>query len=51
MSFFIYPPSSPQFLMTFHFYCCSVPAGLQFEKFNMPDAVRILDGIMETLSY
>ncbi|KAG1782289.1 thiamine diphosphate-binding protein [Suillus placidus] len=28
-----------------------VPAGLQFEKFNMPDAVRILDGIMETLSY
>ncbi|KAG2739234.1 pyruvate dehydrogenase [Suillus brevipes Sb2] len=28
-----------------------VPAALQFEKFNMPDAVRILDGIMETLSY
>ncbi|KAG2037304.1 transketolase [Suillus americanus] len=28
-----------------------VPAGLQFEKFNMPDAVRILDGIMETLGY
>lgn len=28
-----------------------VPAGLQFEKFNMPDEVRILDGIMETLSY
>jgi len=32
-------------------HCYSVPAGLQFEKFNMPDAVRILDGIMETLSY
>ncbi|KAG1827587.1 uncharacterized protein BJ212DRAFT_1313238 [Suillus subaureus] len=28
-----------------------VPAGLQFEKFNMPDAVRALDGIIETLSY
>ncbi|KAG0701507.1 thiamine diphosphate-binding protein [Suillus ampliporus] len=28
-----------------------VPAALQFEKFNMPDSIRILDGIMETLSY
>ncbi|KAG1741998.1 hypothetical protein EDB19DRAFT_2024506 [Suillus lakei] len=28
-----------------------VPAVLQLEKFNMPDAVRILDGILETLSY
>ncbi|KAH7889619.1 pyruvate dehydrogenase [Phlebopus sp. FC_14] len=28
-----------------------VPAALQFEKFNMPDAIRILDGIIETLSY
>ncbi|KAG1741928.1 pyruvate dehydrogenase [Suillus lakei] len=29
----------------------SIPAALQFEKFTMPDEVRILDGIMETLSY
>ncbi|KAH7909929.1 thiamine diphosphate-binding protein [Hygrophoropsis aurantiaca] len=28
-----------------------VPAALQFEKFNVPDSIRILDGIMETLSY
>ncbi|KAL4077270.1 thiamine diphosphate-binding protein [Scleroderma yunnanense] len=28
-----------------------VPAALQYEKFNMPDAIRILDGIMETLIY
>ncbi|KAH7923481.1 pyruvate dehydrogenase [Leucogyrophana mollusca] len=28
-----------------------VPAGLQYEKFNMPDAIRILDGLIETLSY
>ncbi|KAG1741954.1 thiamine diphosphate-binding protein [Suillus lakei] len=28
-----------------------VPAALQFETFNMPDEVRILDGIMEMLSY
>ncbi|KAF8136501.1 pyruvate dehydrogenase [Boletus edulis] len=28
-----------------------VPAALQFEKFNMPDAIRILDGIIETLTY
>ncbi|KAG9318614.1 thiamine diphosphate-binding protein [Chiua virens] len=28
-----------------------VPAALQFEKFNMPDAIRVLDGIVETLTY
>ncbi|EIW84882.1 pyruvate dehydrogenase [Coniophora puteana RWD-64-598 SS2] len=28
-----------------------VPAALQYEKFNMPDTIRILDGILETLSY
>lgn len=28
-----------------------VPAALQYEKFHMPDAIRILDGIMETLTY
>ncbi|KAN0077158.1 3-methyl-2-oxobutanoate dehydrogenase [Tylopilus felleus] len=28
-----------------------VPAALQFEKFNMPDTIRILDSIIETLSY
>ncbi|KAJ7085727.1 pyruvate dehydrogenase [Mycena belliarum] len=27
------------------------PVGLQYEKFYIPDAVRILDGIVETLSY
>ncbi|KAG7092809.1 2-oxoisovalerate dehydrogenase subunit beta 2, mitochondrial [Marasmius oreades] len=27
------------------------PAGLQFEKFIMPDAIRVLDAIVETLSY
>ncbi|KAK7015162.1 hypothetical protein VNI00_019187 [Paramarasmius palmivorus] len=27
------------------------PAGLQFEKFILPDAVRILDAIVETLSF
>jgi len=32
-------------------FTCSVPAALQFEKFNMPDEIRILDGIIETLSY
>jgi len=28
-----------------------VPAALQFEKFIIPDAIRILDGILETLTY
>ncbi|KIJ69124.1 hypothetical protein HYDPIDRAFT_179013 [Hydnomerulius pinastri MD-312] len=28
-----------------------VPAALQYEKFNMPDTIRILDGIIETLAY
>lgn len=27
------------------------PLGLQFEKFILPDALRILDAIVETLSY
>ena len=29
----------------------SVPCGLQYEKFNVPDAVRVLDALVETLSY
>ncbi|OAX40682.1 TK C-terminal domain-like protein [Rhizopogon vinicolor AM-OR11-026] len=29
----------------------SVSAALQFEKFNMPDQIRISDGIVEMLSY
>ena len=29
----------------------STPAALQYEKFNIPDAVRILDGIVGTLMY
>ncbi|OAX33350.1 TK C-terminal domain-like protein, partial [Rhizopogon vinicolor AM-OR11-026] len=28
-----------------------IPVALQFEKFNMPDEIRILDGIVGTLSY
>lgn len=28
-----------------------VPCGLQYEKFNVPDAVRVLDALVETLSY
>jgi len=28
-----------------------VSAALQFEKFNMPDQIRISDGIVEMLSY
>ncbi|PFH54183.1 hypothetical protein AMATHDRAFT_135271 [Amanita thiersii Skay4041] len=28
-----------------------LPAALQYEKFNIPDAVRIVDAIVETLSY
>lgn len=29
----------------------STPVPVQFEKFHIPDPVRILDGIMETLEY
>jgi hypothetical protein len=29
----------------------STPVGLQFEKFIIPDAIRILDAIMETLAF
>jgi len=28
-----------------------LPVGLQFEKFYTPDIIRVLDGIIETLSY
>lgn len=28
-----------------------IPVALQYEKFHIPDAIRILDGIIETLSY
>jgi len=28
-----------------------LPVGLQFEKFYVPDVIRVLDGIIETLSY
>ena len=30
---------------------CSTPVGLQFEKFIIPDAVCILDAVMETLAF
>ncbi|PPQ98122.1 hypothetical protein CVT26_003166 [Gymnopilus dilepis] len=29
----------------------SIPVALQYEKFHIPDAIRILDAIMETLTY
>jgi len=29
----------------------SLPNAMQFEKFHVPDSIRILDAIMETLSY
>jgi hypothetical protein len=29
----------------------STPVGLQFEKFYIPDVIRVLDGMMETLKY
>lgn len=32
-------------------YSESTPVGLQYEKFIIPDAVRILDAIVETLTY
>ncbi|KAH9484124.1 2-oxoisovalerate dehydrogenase subunit beta, mitochondrial [Psilocybe cubensis] len=28
-----------------------LPVGLQYEKFNIPDAIRILDAVVETLAY
>jgi hypothetical protein len=31
--------------------CSSTPNALQYEKFMIPDAIRILDGIVETLTY
>lgn len=31
--------------------CYSTPNALQYEKFMIPDAIRILDGIVETLAY
>ena len=32
-------------------YFCSVPNGLSYEKFQMPDPVRIVDALVESLSY
>lgn len=29
----------------------SIPAALQYEKFHIPDAIRVLDAMMETLRY
>ena len=31
--------------------CLSIPVALQYEKFHIPDALRVLDAIMETLLY
>lgn len=38
-------------LTVFVLLVCSTPVGLQYEKFIIPDAVRILDAIIETLTY
>ena len=32
-------------------YAHSTPVPMQYEKFHIPDALRILDGIVETLTY
>jgi len=29
----------------------STPVGLQFEKFIIPDSIRILDAVLETLAF
>mgnify|MGYP001160563931 CR=1 FL=1 len=29
----------------------SLPVGLQYEKFNIPDTIRIVDALVETLTY
>ena len=29
----------------------SIPAALQYEKFLIPDPIRIMDAIVETLNY
>ena len=31
--------------------CLSTPVALQYEKFHIPDALRVLDAVTETLSY
>ena len=35
----------------FLFFLFSVPAALQYEKFIVPDPIRIMDAIIETLNY
>lgn len=35
------------FIMVYH----STPAALQYEKFHIPDAIRVLDAVVSTLSY
>jgi hypothetical protein len=32
-------------------YSPSTPVGLQYEKFIIPDGIRILDAILETLAF
>lgn len=29
----------------------SIPAALQYEKFHIPDTIRVLDAMIETLQY
>lgn len=48
------------FSFSYIFACCawvdvvflnSLPAALQYEKFLIPDPIRIMDAIVETLNY
>jgi len=43
------PLSNDKHPLTYFF--CSVPNGLSYEKFQMPDPVRIVDALVESLSY
>lgn len=38
-------------MLTDFYRTSSTPAALQYEKFIIPDAIRILDGIVQTLMY
>lgn len=32
-------------------YISSTPVALQYEKFHIPDAIRVVDAVVETLTY
>lgn len=50
--FFLFFPSFVKLEMLMCFARSpSTPVGLQFEKFIIPDNIRILDAILETLAF